>query len=265
MNNEKDGVMYAIFSYILWGLTPLYWKVVQYVSPGEILAQRVIWSYIFILFLIIITKKWRNYINFTKQLMRNLKLLSLLVIASLLISSNWGIFMWAVINGKMLEASLGQYINPLTSMIIGVIALKERLTVSQTISFILAGLGVLSLSLAYGVFPWISLCLALTFGFYGLLKKKIRTDSTVSLALETMVITPIALSYIIYLIIGNRLQFIESIPNSLLLIGTGVVTALPLLLFTKSAQKVTLSLLGILQYISPTIALITGFFSITKR
>lgn len=168
--------------------------------------------------------------------------------------------MWAVIEGRIVEASLGQYINPLTSMLIGVIALKERLSGSQAMAFLLAAIGVLLLTLHYGVVPWISLSLALTFGFYGLAKKLIKADTTIGLALETMMITPIALVFLTYLMFQSQIQFFDSVSTSLLLIGSGAVTVLPLLFFTISAKKVTLSLLGILQYISPTIVLVTGVF-----
>lgn len=210
------------------------------------------------LILLLITKKWRTYITFVKEIMKKPSLFWSLFTASVLISANWSIFLWAVIDGKIVEASLGQYINPLTSVLLGVIVLKERLSGAQIFAFILAGIGVLTLSLHYGVVPWISLSLALTFGLYGLAKKKIKADSTIGLTLETMVISPISLAYIGYLTFQSHLQFFDSFSTSLLLMGSGMVTALPLLLFTKSAKKVSLSMLGILQYISPTLSLLAG-------
>ncbi|WP_153733597.1 EamA family transporter RarD [Sporosarcina obsidiansis] len=260
LNTEKEGISYAIFAYIMWGITPIYWKTVQHVSPGEIITQRVFWSFLFMILLIFITKKWNTYVTFVKEITKKPKLFLSLAIAAILISSNWGIFMWAVIEGRIVEASLGQYINPLTSMLIGVIVLKERLTRGQILAFLLAGIGVLILTLHYGVIPWISLSLALTFGFYGLAKKMIKADSTIGLTLETMVLSPIALLYLIYLLSQSKIQFFDSFSTSLLLIGSGIVTALPLLLFTKSAKKVSLSMLGILQYISPTLSLMVGVF-----
>jgi chloramphenicol-sensitive protein RarD len=260
LNNEKDGVVFAILSYVMWGLTPIYWKLTQYISSGEILAQRVLWSFIAMLVLLILLKKWNIYVEFVKEIIKKPKLFWSLFLASVLISSNWGIFMWAVIEGKIVEASLGQYINPLTSMLIGVIVLKEKLSGSQVLAFILAGMGVLTLTLHYGVIPWISLSLALTFGFYGLAKKLIKADSTIGLALETMMITPIAIVFLTYLMFQSQIEFFNSVSTSLLLIGSGAVTVLPLLLFTMSAKKVTLSLLGILQYISPTIVLVSAVF-----
>ena len=263
-NNEKEGVVYAILSYVMWGITPIYWKLIQHVSSGEILAQRVFWSFIFMIVLLFFTKKWNTYVEFVKEIVKKPKLFWSLFIASVLISSNWGIFMWAVIEGKILEASLGQYINPLTSMLIGVIVLKERVSGPQILAFILAGMGVLTLMLHYGVIPWISLSLALTFGFYGLAKKMIKADSTMGLTLETMVISPISLVYLTYLIFQSKIQLFDSISTSLLLMGSGIVTALPLLLFTKSAKKVSLSMLGILQYISANPVSNSRCFSISR-
>lgn len=260
LNNEKDGIVYAILSYVMWGLTPVYWKLIYHVSSGEVLAQRVFWSFIFMLVLLFMTKKWDTYVEFIKEMVKEPKLFCFLFIASVLISSNWGIFMWAVMEGRILEASLGQYINPLTSMLIGVIVLKEKLRGPQVLAFLLAGIGVFILTLHYGVIPWISLSLALTFGFYGLAKKMIKADSTIGLTLETMVISPIALVYLIYLMFESKIQFFESISTSVLLMASGIVTVLPLLLFTKSAKKVSLSMLGILQYISPTLSLLVGVF-----
>ncbi|WP_368505171.1 EamA family transporter RarD [Alkalihalophilus sp. As8PL] len=259
-HNEKDGVVFAVLSYIMWGLTPIYWKLTQHLSSGEILAQRVIWSFVFMLVLLACLKKWKIYLEFVKEIVHKPKLFWSLFLASVLISSNWGIFMWAVMEGKILEASLGQYINPLTSMLIGVIFLKERLNGSQVLAFVLAGMGVVTLTLYYGVIPWISLSLALTFGFYGLAKKMIKADTTTGLALETMVVSPIAVIYLLYMMTQSNIHFFDSFSTSLLLMGSGIVTILPLLLFTMSAKKVTLSMLGILQYISPTIALIVGVF-----
>lgn len=260
LNNEKSGILNAVLSYVMWGLTPIYWKLVQNVSAEEILAQRVFWSFIFMIALLFITRKFDEYIEFIKELVKKPKIFWLLFIASVLISANWGLFMWAVIQGKILEASLGQYINPLTSMILGVVVLKERLHTTQIVAFILAGIGVFILTLYYGSLPWLSLSLALTFGLYSLAKKVIQATSMIGLALETMVICPISIVYLSYLLAESQMNFFTSLSTSLLLMGSGIVTALPLLLFTKSAQNVSLSMLGILQYISPTISFLVGVF-----
>lgn len=260
LSSEKKGIIYAILSYLMWGLTPIYWKLLQHVSSEEILAQRIFWSFIFMLGILLIMKKWYIFLDFIKEILEKPRLLLSLCIASVLISANWGIFMWAVIHGRILEASLGQYITPLTSILLGVILLKERLNKLQTISFLLAVIGVFILTFHYGGVPWLSLSLALTFGFYGLVKKVIKTDSTIGLAMETMSIAPLAFLYLSHLMVQSQLQFTESISTNLLLMGSGAVTALPLLLFTKSAKTVSLSMLGILQYISPTLSLLVGVF-----
>lgn len=260
IDNEKEGIFFASISYILWGLTPIYWKLIQNVSAEEILAQRIFWSFIFMMILLIIMKKWSTYIHFVKGIIKEPTLFFALFFAAILISSNWGIFMWAVLNNQILEASLGQYMNPLTSILIGVIFLKEKLTRLQKYAFLLASCGFLTMTIYYQVVPWIPLSLALTFGFYGLLKKRIQADSTIGLALETMVIAPIAMIYLLWIVTTSQLQFFTSISTVALLIGSGVITAVPLLLFTKGAKKVSLSLLGILQYISPTLSLLTAVF-----
>ncbi|WP_251047481.1 EamA family transporter [Planococcus sp. ISL-110] len=138
--NEKDGVVFAFISFVMWGLTPIYWKLIQHVSPGEILMQRVLWSFIFMIALLIVLNKWQLYVKAVKEIIRKPKLFWSLLLASVLISTNWGIFMWAVIEGRIVEASLGQYINPLTSMLIGVIVLKERLNGTQILAYVLAGI-----------------------------------------------------------------------------------------------------------------------------
>ncbi len=260
LNNEKEGVLYAALSYLMWGVVPIYWKLVQHVSSGEILAQRIFWSFIFMLGLLLVTRKWYAYVDFVKEIVKKPKLFVLLFIASVLVSANWGIFIWAVNQGNILETSLGYYINPLISVLLGVIVLKERLSGAQILAFLLAGIGVLTLALHFGTIPWVSLSLALTFGLYGLAKKMIKVESAIGLTLETMVITPFALIYLIYMAFHSQTQFFISVSTSLLLVGGGVVTALPLLFFAKGAQKVSLSMLGILQYIAPTLSLMVGVF-----
>lgn len=259
-STEKDGVVFALISFIMWGLTPIYWKLTQHIPPEEILAQRIVWSFVFMIVLLLILNKWKLYTEAVTEIIRKPKLFWSLLLASILISANWGIFMWAVIEGRIVEASLGQYINPLTSMLIGVIVLKERLNRVQVLAYVFAGIGVLVLTLYYGEIPWISLSLALTFGFYGLAKKVIKVDATIGLTLETMMIAPFALVFLIYWMSQSQIQFLDSVSTSALVIGSGAVTVLPLLFFTMSAKKVSLSLLGILQYISPTIVLLTGVF-----
>ncbi|WP_079510061.1 EamA family transporter RarD [Mesobacillus jeotgali] len=264
MNNRTEqqaGVLYAAFSYIIWGILPVYWKLLQHVSADEILANRVFWSFFFVAFILIVNKKWGLFTKTFRGLAQNKKQLAALFIASMLISINWFIYIWAVNTDQMIEASLGYYINPLVSVLLGMIFLKERLTLLQYMSFLLAAIGVLIMATSYGQFPWIALSLAVSFGLYGLAKKLIKVDSAVGLALETLVVMPLAAIYIGYLIFqGTNSLFSGSWTTTLLLAGAGAATAVPLLFFAKGAQRIPLATLGILQYIAPTLTLMLGVF-----
>jgi chloramphenicol-sensitive protein RarD len=257
----QTGAVHAGISYILWGLLPIYWKFLSHVNPQEILANRIFWSFVFMVVVLLITKKWGLFILTFKGFAHNKKQMYALIMASFLISLNWFTYIWAVNSGHMVEASLGYYINPLISIILGMIVLKEKLTAPQYVSFLLAAIGVLIISMAHGQFPWIAIILALSFGLYGLAKKLINVDSAVGLTLETLVVTPIAVMYMGFLINNGSNTFLSApFRTDLLLIGAGAVTAVPLLYFAKGAQKIPLSLLGFIQYISPTITLILGVF-----
>lgn len=230
-------------------------------NAKEILANRVFWSFIFMIAVLLFTRKWGLFVYTLKDFAHNKKQLYALAIASFIISANWFIYIWAVNSGHMIEASLGYYINPLISILLGVIVLKEKLTIYQFVSFLLAGVGVLILTVSHGSFPWIAISLALTFGLYGLAKKLINVDSAVGLTLETLVVSPFAFIYLVILLFNNSNSFFTaSMKTNLLLIGAGVATAVPLLYFAKGAQKIPLSLLGFLQYIAPTLTLILGVF-----
>lgn len=260
MKQQKEGIIYAALSYFIWGLIPIYWKFVQHVSAGEILAHRVLWSFVFMIILLLLINKWRGFLSFVKEIAYQPKKLAALLTASILVSINWGIFIWAVNSGHILQTSLGYYINPLVSVLLGVVVLKEKLSGAQILSFTLAGIGVLILTLHYGEVPWVALSLAVSFGLYGLAKKMIKVDAEIGLTLETMMVTPLAIIFMIYLLFTSKPLFFESASTSLLLMGGGIATALPLLFFAKGAQKVPLSMMGILQYIAPTMTLLIGVF-----
>ena len=258
---QQAGVLYAAFSYILWGVLPVYWKLLHHVNADEILANRVFWSFFFIAAILVINKKWGLFTGTLRGLAQNKKQLAALAVASMLISINWFMYIWAVNTDQMIEASLGYYINPLVSVLLGMIFLKERLSTLQYLSFALAAIGVLVMTISYGQFPWIALSLAISFGLYGLAKKLIKVDSAVGLALETLVVMPLAAIYIGYLMIqGTNSLFAGSLSTTLLLAGAGAATAVPLLFFAKGAQRIPLATLGILQYIAPTLTLILGVF-----
>ncbi|MBT2643978.1 EamA family transporter RarD [Bacillus sp. ISL-41] len=258
---QQAGVLYAAFSYILWGVLPIYWKLLNHVNADEILANRVFWSFFFIAVILVLNKKWGLFTGTLLGLAQNKKQFVALAVASMLISINWFMYIWAVNTDQMIEASLGYYINPLVSVLLGMVFLKERLSLLQYISFALAGIGVLIMTISYGQFPWIALTLAISFGLYGLAKKLIKVDSAVGLALETLVVMPLAAIYIGYLMIqGTNSLFAGSMSTTLLLAGAGAATAVPLLFFAKGAQRIPLATLGILQYIAPTLTLILGIF-----
>lgn len=258
---QQAGVLYAAFSYILWGILPIYWKLLHHVNADEILANRVFWSFFFIAAILVLNKKWGLFKGTLRGLAQNKKQLAALSVASMLISINWFMYIWAVNTDQMIQASLGYYINPLVSVLLGIILLKERLSLLQYLSFALAAIGVLVMTVSYGQFPWIALSLAISFGLYGLAKKLIKVDSAVGLALETLVVMPLAAIYIGYLMVqGTNSLFAGSLSTTLLLAGAGAATAVPLLFFAKGAQRIPLATLGILQYIAPTLTLILGVF-----
>ncbi|UJL46094.1 EamA family transporter RarD [Virgibacillus sp. NKC19-16] len=254
------GIIYTALAYVLWGFLPIYWKLVEDVPPGETLAHRIVWSFIFMLGIVLILRKWTPFIQELNVIIRNKKRLLGITLASIFISLNWLTFIWAVNSDHVIQASLGYYINPLISILLGIIVLKEKVTRKQALSFILAGIGVIYLTFSFGVFPWISIILALTFGFYGLLKKRLDVSAMFGLTIETMIVTPIACLYLFA--IPDSAFTLENLvsPVNFLLIGAGIVTAVPLLLFASGAKLIPLAMVGFLQYIAPTIMLILGVF-----
>ncbi|UFT99032.1 EamA family transporter RarD [Radiobacillus kanasensis] len=256
----KIGIVYTAASYILWGFLPIYWKMVGSVSAGQILAHRIVWAFVFMMILLIALGKTRAFLAEIKRIASNKKTLIGITIASVVISLNWVIFIWAVNSDHVVQASLGYYINPLVSILLGMIVLKESLTRWQILSFILAAFGVIYLTINFGVFPWVSIVLALSFGLYGLLKKTVDISAMFGLTIETLIVSPLAAIYLVYVgIQGVGVPFTFS-PLFLLLLAGGVATAVPLLLFASGAKRIPLSMVGFLQYFAPTIMLIIGVF-----
>ncbi len=258
MREEHKGIFLALASYISWGLLPIYWKLMQHISATEILAHRIIWSSIFTLIFCAIWK--RNYI---KEYFSNKKSLIRLAITGTLVSANWGIYIYAVNANHILDASLGYYINPIVNVLLGIIFLGERLNKTQIFAFLLASAGVTYFTIDYGKFPWVAISLATTFGVYGLLKKKMKFDSMTALSIETILIAPLALIYMTYLVSTGENTFLSATNNisiDVLLISTGIVTALPLYWFGLAAVRVPLYALGFFQYIAPTLKLLIGVF-----
>lgn len=258
MRNERTyGVIYAVVAYILWGILPIYWKLIDSVFSIEILSHRILWAFVFTIFIIAITKQWKAL----KYVMKDKKQVFYILIAAILIAFNWGLYIWAVNSDKIVDASLGYYINPLFAVVLGMLIFKEKLNYWQAGALLLASTGVIIKTLQYGKIPWVSLGLAVSFGLYGAMKKLIRTNSIVGLTLETTMLVPVAALYIAVRQMNGVGAFgREHIGVILLLIGSGIVTAVPLLLFSSGAKRLPLSVLGFTQYISPTISLFIGVF-----
>ena len=255
---NATGITFTAGAYLLWGILPIYWKFIDEVPALEILAHRVIWSFIFVLIIVVLLKR-KILKNFFQVQMSQKKTWLGLFLASLFISINWFTYIYAVNTNHIVEASLGYYINPLIAVLLGVFVLREKVNVLQAISFVIAGIGVIYMTVSVGKLPWISLVLALSFGFYGLSKKLIKVDSILGLLLETLFVLPFALLFLAYLGVNDQQSFSTgSIKNDLFLLGSGIATALPLLWFGIGAQKIPLYMVGFLQYISPTISLILG-------
>lgn len=261
MSEQKQGILFAAGAYLMWGLIPLYWKQVQHVSSLEILAGRVIWSFLFTAAFILIIKQRKHLLADIKALWGKQLQFWLLFVASLIISVNWGVYIWAVNNDHLLQASLGYYINPLISVLFGLLFFKESLSKATVIAVVIAGIGVGYQAILGGSIPWVSLTLALSFAFYGVIKKKIPLDATRGLAIETLFILPIAIVGYVYLMQTTDIAFSNvDLKTNLFLIGSGIVTALPLVLFAKGAQKIPLYLMGFIQFLSPTMSLVIGIF-----
>ncbi|MBQ4841664.1 EamA family transporter RarD [Bacillus safensis] len=262
MNEQQSkGVLYTAASFTLWGLFPLYWKLMEHISSGEILAHRILWSFVFMCGILLYLKQVRPAMQTVKGLILDGKAFFSLLLSAILISVNWYVYIWAVNHGLMLEASLGYYINPLVSVLLGIIFLKERLNKWQTIAILIAAFGVILSTVQYGSFPVVAFLLALSFGFYGLIKKRMSFTSAIGLTIETLLLAPAALVYLLFFL---KEPVVTMNPNSFgslgLLFFAGVFTAVPLLLFSEGAKRIPLYQVGILQYIAPTITLFLGLF-----
>lgn len=261
MENYKQGIFFGLAAYVLWGILPVYWKALELVSPFEILSSRFMWSCVFVFLLIIFQKKWPLFAKEVKQVFSNVKTGAAMVAAGITISFNWGTFIWAVNNGHIVETSMGYYINPLVSILFAVVFLRERLDKMQLAAITCAFIGVASMVYSFGKIPWVSITLAFTFALYGLLKKILPVSALTSIMLETLLITPLALVYE-YSLWQQGVSFYASgnLQVIMMLTSAGVVTAIPLLLFTAGARLLPLKIIGFLQYISPTLTLLIGVF-----
>lgn len=259
VSENNRGILFALGAYIIWGFLPIYWKQIEHISPYEIIAHRVFWSFIFMIVFIIVTNRLLLFKKDLKFIFKDKKKVAALFFASCVITSNWLVYIIAVNTGHILDASLGYYINPLISILFGLVLLGERFSKIQWGAIIIVFAGVTYLAVGLGAAPWISLYLATSFSVYGLIKKVINLDAIFALAVETFVLAPFALVYIFFLEGSGQGNFGFNI-DSLIMMGTGVATAIPLLLFALGAQRIRLSLIGFLQYFAPTIMLIIGVF-----
>ena len=253
----NKGILYGIGAYLIWGFFPLYFKAIQMVPALQIMFHRVVWSFFFLAILILLKKDWPRL----KAQVDHPRVVLVYTLAACLLALNWLIYIWGVNSGQVVETSLGYFINPLVSVLLGVVILRERLRPLQWAPVALAGIGVLYLTLQHGSLPWIALALAFTFGMYGLLKKIAPLGALYGLTLETAILFLPALGYLLFVESRGSGSFGHLSWNlNAVLALSGVVTALPLLMFATAARSIPLSLVGILQYFAPSVQFLLGVF-----
>ncbi|EKO3786841.1 EamA family transporter RarD [Vibrio harveyi] len=247
---SRQGVLLAIGAYTMWGIAPIYFKSIAEVSPLEILSHRVIWSFFLLAALLHFGRHWRS----VRDIIKNKTKMMFLVSTAILVGANWLIFIWAVNSNHMLDASLGYYINPLINVLLGMVFLGERLRKLQWFAVVLAACGVLVQLIVFGSVPVVAIALAMSFGFYGLLRKKVSVEAQTGLFIETLVMLPAAAIYLLFIASSPTSNMLDN-PMQLntLLIAAGVITTLPLLCFTGAATRLKLSTLGFFQYIGPSL------------
>lgn len=253
--DSRSGLAFGTAAYLCWGFFPLYWPLLDPATPVEILAHRIVWTFVFCLGLLTVTRKWSAF----RAILPQRRLMIPLALASAVITLNWGGFIWGVTNGHVIETSLGYFINPLVTVLLGVFVLGEKLRRLQWAAVALGILAVVVLTVNYGRPPWIALLLAFSFATYGFLKKRTNLGTIEALSVETTILTPFALAYLAFLGLSGTLTFgHEGTGQTLLLMGTGVVTGIPLLLFGAAATRLSLTTIGILQYLGPILQFIFG-------
>lgn len=246
---SRNGVVLGLSAYLIWGFLPLFLKALSQVRPLEILSHRIVWSMLLLAGVALLAKRWAAIV----AAFRTPRTLGLLLLTALLIGANWLVYVWAVAADRVLDASLGYFINPLINVLLGMLFLNERLRRNQALAVALAALGVLLLAVSQGALPWVSLVLALTFGTYGLLRKMAPVDPLSGLFVETAVLAPVALFYIASVQADGTGSFGQSVTTDLLLAFSGVITAVPLLLHAAAAKRMRYTTLGLIQYITPSI------------
>lgn len=252
----NKGILYGLGAYAMWGFFPIYWKLLHHVPALQLLGHRILWSFILLVLLLAAVRLMRDFRQAVTR-----KVLGIYTLAAVLLAVNWLTYVWAVNAGFIVETSLGYFINPLLSVLLGVLILRERLRPFQWVPLALAAAGVVFLAVTYGQLPWIALTLAFSFGFYGLAKKLAPLSSLFGLTLETGILLIPAIGYLAWSQAAGEGAFLHTgLRSDLLMVGAGVATTIPLLLFASAARRVPLTTLGLLQYIAPTIQFLLGVF-----
>lgn len=254
----RSGVVYGLAAYLIWGFFPLYFKALAGVSPLEILAHRIVWSVLSLALLLTVLRRWSG----VRQAFAAPRILLTLGATTLLIAVNWLVFIYAVGAGKVLESSLGYFINPLVSALLGVLFLGEKLSRNQKASFYLAAAGVLLLTVQHGELPWIALTLAFSFGLYGLLRKEAPVDPLAGLTVETLLLCPLAAAYLGWLVAKGNSAFVAGpADRTLLLACSGILTSTPLIWFAAATKRLRLVTIGLMQYLVPTLHFLLAVFA----
>jgi chloramphenicol-sensitive protein RarD len=254
---QKIGGSFAVSAYTLWGIAPLYFKQLDFVPAMEILLHRIVWSFLLLAIILTVMQQWPK----VQAVLRQPKLMAAMLGTALLLAGNWGLFIWAVNNGHMLDASLGYYINPLLNVLLGMLFLGERLRKLQWAAVALAAIGVLIQLITFGSLPWIALVLASSFALYGLFRKKLAVDAISGLFVESLLLMPLALWYWFSIADSSASNlFHNSLGLNLALMAAGIVTTIPLLCFIAAARRLQLSTMGFFQYIGPSFMFVFGVF-----
>ncbi len=255
MSDQRRGFLLGVAAYTMWGIFPLYWTLLEPAGAVEILAHRICWSLVVMVALVLLLRRTAQL----RAIFASPRLLLLLTVASVVIALNWGGFIWGVNNDRVVEVSLGYFINPLVTVLLGVVVLGERLRPLQWAAIGIAAAAVVNLTLDYGQPPWVAFLLAFSFGTYGLAKKKADVEAVESLTFETLVLTPLAIGYLVWLWANGSANFgAHGALHALLLITTGAITALPLICFGAAAIRVSMTTIGLLQYLAPTLQFALG-------
>jgi len=260
--SKKQGFWAAALAYGLWGILPIYWKLLSHVDPLQILAHRILWAAVFCVVLLVGTRDVKSL----RKALGTRKHVLLVLCAALLVTLNWGLYIYAVTSGHVIESALGYYINPLLSVVLGGLLFRERIDKWTAVAVGIAAAGIVAAGLLYGKVPWLSLLLAITFALYGVTKKKLNFPPITSLALETFFAAPFALAFLSVVHAQGKGAFVGAgLDVSMLLALAGVVTAVPLLLFGVAATSISLQFMGFLQYITPTAMLLLGLFAYGEK